>query len=62
MDYFAGLDISMDETRVCVLDLEGEVFYEGKTASTAQAIADALAKAPGCRQIVPPPRLAHRPQ
>jgi transposase len=25
MDYFAGLDISMDETHVCVLDREGEV-------------------------------------
>jgi hypothetical protein len=35
MHYFAGLDISMDETRVCVLDREGEVVHEGKTASTA---------------------------
>ncbi len=25
MDYFAGLDISMDETHVCVLDREGAV-------------------------------------
>jgi hypothetical protein len=25
MDYFAGLDISMDETHVCVLDREGVV-------------------------------------
>ena len=23
MDYFAGLDISMDETHICVLDREG---------------------------------------
>jgi hypothetical protein len=52
MDYFAGLDISMDETHICVLDREGEVVYESKTASTAQAIADELAKAPGCRRIV----------
>ena len=52
MDYFAGLDISMDETHICVLDLEGEVVYESKTASTAQAIADELAKAPSCRRIV----------
>ena len=28
MDYFAGLDISMDETHVCVLDREGVVVYE----------------------------------
>jgi hypothetical protein len=52
MDYFAGLDISMDESHVCVLDREGEVIYEGKTASTAQAIAVELAKAPSCGRIV----------
>jgi hypothetical protein len=52
MDFFAGLDISMDETRVWVLDREGEVVYENKTESTAQAIANELAKAPSCRRIV----------
>jgi hypothetical protein len=52
MDYFAGLDISMDETHFCVLDREGVVVYEGKTASTAAAIVGALAKAPSCRRIV----------
>ena len=52
MDYFAGLDISMDETHICVLDREGVVVYESKAASTAQAIADELAKAPSCRRIV----------
>jgi Transposase len=52
MDYFAGLDISMDETHVCVLDREGEVVRESKTVSTAQAIADELAKAPSCSRIV----------
>src|ERR1700687_201049 len=52
MDYFAGLDISMDETHVCVLEREGVVFRESKTASTAGAIADELAKAPSCRRIV----------
>ena len=31
MDYFAGLDISMDETHVCVLDREGVVVRESKT-------------------------------
>jgi hypothetical protein len=34
MDYFAGLDISMDETHVCVLDREGAVVRESKAAST----------------------------
>ena len=52
MDYFAGLDISMDETHVCVLDREGLVVRESKTASTADAIAGELAKAPSCRRIV----------
>ena len=46
MDYFAGLDISMDETHVCVLDREGVLVRESKTASTAEAIAGELAKAP----------------
>ena len=39
MDYFAGLDISMDETHVCALDCEGVIVHESKTASTAEAIA-----------------------
>ena len=52
MDYFAGLDISMDETHVCVLDREGVVVRESKTESTAQAIAGELSKAPSCRRIV----------
>jgi hypothetical protein len=46
MDYFAGLDISMDEMHVCVLDREGMVVRESKTESTAQAVANELAKAP----------------
>ena len=52
MDYFAGLDISMDETHVCVLDREGMVVRESKTELTAQAVANELAKAPSCRRIV----------
>jgi hypothetical protein len=52
MDYFSGLDISMDETHICVLDREGAVVRESKTASTAEAIAGELSKAPSCRRIV----------
>src|ERR1700728_3426907 len=52
MDYFAGLDISMDETHVCVVDREGMVIHESKSASLAEAIAGELAKAPSCRRIV----------
>ena len=52
MDYFAGLDISMDETHICVVDRDGAVVYEGKSESTAEAIADELSEAPGCHRIV----------
>jgi hypothetical protein len=48
----AGLDISMDETYVCVVDREGVVVRESKTASTSDAIASELAKALDCRRIV----------
>jgi transposase len=52
MDYFVGLDISMDETHVCVLDREGAVVHERKTASTSEVISAELSKAPSCRRIV----------
>ena len=52
MDYFAGLDISMDETHVSVVDCDGAVVCEGKSASTADPIADELSKAPTCCRIV----------
>ena len=51
MDYFAGLDISMDETHICVVDRNSAVVYEGKSASTAEAIVDKLSEAPGCHRI-----------
>src|SRR4029077_16945124 len=52
MDYFAGLDISMDGTHICVVDRDGAVVYEGKSPSTAEAIADKLSEAPGCHRVV----------
>ena len=52
MEYFAGLDISMDETHICVLGREGDVVHEAKVASTPAAIADELAKIPACRCVV----------
>ena len=36
MDYFAGLDISMDETYVCVLDREGAVVRESNAVGFVQ--------------------------
>jgi predicted NBD/HSP70 family sugar kinase len=34
MDYFAGLDVSMEETHVCVVDRDGAVIHEVKVPST----------------------------
>ena len=30
MEYFAGLDVSMEETHVCVVDRDGAVIHEAK--------------------------------
>ena len=34
MEYFAGLDISMEETHVCLLDRDGVITHQAKVAST----------------------------
>jgi hypothetical protein len=52
MEYFAGLDVSMEQTQVCVLDREGSVVHEANVASTAEAIAQELMAAPACQRIV----------
>jgi transposase len=52
MEYFAGLDISMKETHICVVDRDGEVALEMKAPTSPAAIATALAKAPAIKRIV----------
>ena len=52
MEYFAGLDISMKETHICVVDRDGKVVYEAKAATSPAAIAAELAKAPAAQRIV----------
>lgn len=52
MEYFAGLDVSMKEAHVCVVDREGAVIHEAKVVSTPEAVAGALAMAPVCRRVV----------
>lgn len=52
MDHYVGLDVSMKETHLCVVDRDGTVVFEAKTASTPAAIVCALGRAPGCRRIV----------
>jgi len=52
MEYFAGLDVSMAETHVCVMNRDGAVALEVKVPSTPADIAAALAQAPACGRIV----------
>ena len=52
MEYFAGLDVSMAETHVCVVTRDGEVIHEAKVASTPADIAAALAQVPASRRVV----------
>lgn len=39
MRYYAGLDVSLAETSVCVVDADGTIVKEGKAASEPEAIA-----------------------
>src|SRR5947209_1168323 len=52
MQYFAGLDVSMVETHVCVVTRDGAVKHEVKVPSTPTDIAAALAQAPACRRVL----------
>lgn len=39
---FVGLDVSRSETSVCVVDSVGKVLWQGKCASTPEAVAAAV--------------------
>jgi transposase len=52
MEYFAGLDVSMEETHICVVDRDGEVICETKVPSTPADIEVALRGGPACRRVV----------
>jgi transposase len=43
MDHFAGLDVSVKETSVCILDDAGKIVKEAKVASEPQALLEVLA-------------------
>src|SRR5436190_14010790 len=52
MKQYVGLDVSMEETKVCVLDGAGVVVFEGSVASRPAALAKLLnAKAPHAERI-----------
>ena len=44
MDHFAGLDVSVKETSVCILDDTGKILKEVKVASEPQALLKVLGK------------------
>lgn len=52
MEYYAGLDVSMEETHICVVDRDGVVIHETRVASTPADIDAALMEAPACQRVV----------
>ena len=47
--HFAGLDVSLEATSICVVDGQGGIVFEGSVATDPDAVAAALAShAPGC--------------
>jgi transposase len=42
MEYFAGLDVAMEETAICVIDREGKVVLEIKVTTDPGAIFKAV--------------------
>ena len=54
MKYFAGLDVSLKEIPLCVVDDEGAVVSRNSLPFCALAVADALAK-----QELLPERIVH---
>ena len=38
MSYYAGIDVSLEQSSVCVLDGEGKIIREAKVASEPEAL------------------------
>jgi hypothetical protein len=53
MDHFAGLDVSVKQTSICIVDDTGRIVREVKVASEPEALLKVLGK---------PPWLDHRPR
>jgi transposase len=43
MEYFAGIDVSLEASSVCLVDAAGQIAREGKVATTPEALAQFLA-------------------
>ncbi len=52
MEYYVGLDVSLEQTSICVVDESGKTLWQGKCASTPEAIAAAIrTRAPRAARI-----------
>jgi transposase len=38
MDYYAGIDVSLEQSSVCIVDGSGKIVCEGKVASEPEAL------------------------
>jgi integrase len=52
MEYFAGLDVSMEETHVIIVNRDGKVILETRTPTAPKTIAAALAKGPAVERVL----------
>jgi len=39
MDYYAGIDVSLEQSSICVVDAQGKIFRETKVASEPEELA-----------------------
>ncbi len=52
MDHYVGLDVSLEQTAVCVVDGDGKTLWQGKCASNPEALAATIrARAPAAVRI-----------
>jgi predicted NBD/HSP70 family sugar kinase len=51
MDHFAGLDVSVKETSVCIVDDTGRIVREVKVASEPEALVAVLKNPCPCRKL-----------
>jgi transposase len=52
VEQYVGLDVSLSQTSICVIDVNGKTLWQGKCASTPAALAAAIrTKAPGAVRI-----------
>lgn len=54
MEYFAGLDVRLEKTDICVLDRERTVVHEAAASSLRDVIATALTATPACTRVPKP--------